>query len=258
MFFVTDDESMNTPSRKDGIDKLQEFNMRVYGCEFVRRCGVSLKLSQAAIATGQVLLHRFYFKKSMKKFDVKRIAATSIWLASKLEESPRKIRDIVNVMTRVEQRLDKKKDLSVLDVYSHEFEDMKEDLIRKERHMLREFGFVVKMEHPHKFVLNYLQILDLAESKELTQKAVNHTNDSLQTTLCVRFNAETIACASIYLAARNMKVRLPENPQWWLLFDVVLEDILCICETLLVIYELPQPEYKPLTFKEGEKRKRTE
>lgn len=250
-FLVSDEESAQTPSRKDEIDETQEFNARLFGCEFVRRCGRMLKLNQSCIATGQVLLHRFYFKKSLKKFDVKRMAATSIWLASKLEESPRKLRDVVNVLVRVEERMEGKKssETVVLDVYSDRFEDIKEDLVRKERHMLKEFGFVIKIEHPHKFVLNYLQILSLAENKQLTQKALNHTNDALHTTICVRFNSETIACASIYLAAREMNVALPENPhQWWLLFDVVLEDIECVCDSLEILYqhiEYP-PKYKLL------------
>jgi hypothetical protein len=108
-FLVSDEESAQTPSRKDEIDETQEFNARLFGCEFVRRCGRMLKLNQSCIATGQVLLHRFYFKKSLKKFDVKRMAATSIWLASKLEESPRKLRDVVNVLVRVEERMEGKK-----------------------------------------------------------------------------------------------------------------------------------------------------
>jgi transcription initiation factor TFIIIB Brf1 subunit/transcription initiation factor TFIIB len=119
-------------------------------------------------------------------------------------------------------------------------------LVRKERHMLKEFGCVIKIEHPHKFVLNYLQILSLAENKQLTQKALNHTNDALHTTICVRFNSETIACASIYLAAREMNVALPENPhQWWLLFDVVLEDIECVCDSLEILYKYIYIEYPP-------------
>lgn len=247
-FLVSDEESAQTPSRKDEIDETQEFNARLFGCEFVRRCGRMLKLNQSCIATGQVLLHRFYFKKSLKKFDVKRMAATSIWLASKLEESPRKLRDVVNVLVRVEERMEGKKssETVVLDVYSDRFEDIKEDLVRKERHMLKEFGFVIKIEHPHKFVLNYLQILSLAENKQLMQKALNHTNDALHTTICVRFNSETIACASIYLAAREMNVALPENPhQWWLLFDVVLEDIECVCDSLEILYKYIYIEYPP-------------
>jgi hypothetical protein len=36
---------------------------------------------------------------------------------------------------------------------------MKVQAVRAERHMLRAFGFVLHVEHPHRFVLNYCQIL---------------------------------------------------------------------------------------------------
>lgn len=80
----------------------------------------------------------------------------------------------------------------------------------------------------------------------------NYMNDSLRTNLFVRFPPETIACACIFLAARELKVRactcvivptdaeLPEyssvplsltqiplcqSPPWWLVFDANYEDI---------------------------------
>lgn len=70
-FFLTAEELENTPSRKDGIDRGTEDTLRVYGCELVQEAGVLLGFPQAAMATGQVLLHRFYCKKSMKDFNIK-------------------------------------------------------------------------------------------------------------------------------------------------------------------------------------------
>jgi hypothetical protein len=85
--------------------------------------------------TGQVLLHRFYSKKSMTKFDVKRVAATAVFLASKLEECPRKLRDIINVFYRMSRRREGKP-LDHLEYFSQRYEDVKQDLIRTERHMV--------------------------------------------------------------------------------------------------------------------------
>ena len=56
-----------------------EFAMRVHGCELVQEAAVLLKASQQVACTGQVLLHRFYAKRSMVKFDVRRVAATSVF-----------------------------------------------------------------------------------------------------------------------------------------------------------------------------------
>ncbi|KAL0695472.1 hypothetical protein Bca4012_062652 [Brassica carinata] len=61
------------------------------------------------MATGQVLFRRFYCKKSLAKFDVndfllQTVAASCVWLASKLEENPKKARQVITVFNRMECR----------------------------------------------------------------------------------------------------------------------------------------------------------
>lgn len=98
----------------------------------------------------------------------------------------------------------------------------------------------------------------------------NYMNDSLRTNVFVRFQAETIACACIYLAARVLQVQdhrlaifistsvysklwfflmpliffnhsfsqlsLPSRPHWYLLFGATEEEIKEICVTTLKLY----------------------
>lgn len=90
----------------------------------------------------------------------------------------------------------------------------------------------------------------------------NYMNDSLRTNVFVRFQAETIACACIYLAARALQVSenqiqatlwmcfifgfnnlfgfaqipLPSRPNWYLLFGASEEEIKDICITTLRLY----------------------
>lgn len=101
----------------------------------------------------------------------------------------------------------------------------------------------------------------------------NYMNDSLRTNVFVRFQAETIACACIYLAARALQVRgnsvsaksvfffcplslavcsanasvetfdaifpqipLPTKPHWYLLFGVTEDEIKEVCITTLKLY----------------------
>ncbi|XP_030975211.1 cyclin-L1-1-like isoform X4 [Quercus lobata] len=195
------------------------------------------------MATGQVLFHRFYCKKSFARFNVKKVAASCVWLASKLEESPRKARQVLVVFHRMECR---RENLPIehLEVGSQKYHDLKTDLSRTERHILKEMGFVCHVEHPHKFISNYLATLETPP--ELRQEAWNLANDSLRTTLCVRFKSEVVACGVVYAAARRFQVPLPENPPWWKVFDADKSGIDEVCRVLAELYSLPKAQYIPV------------
>ncbi|KAK1288697.1 Cyclin-L1-1 [Acorus calamus] len=70
-FYLTDEQLKNSPSRKDGIDEETETSLRIYGCDLIQESGILLRLPQQVMATGQVLFHRFYCKKSFARFNVK-------------------------------------------------------------------------------------------------------------------------------------------------------------------------------------------
>lgn len=107
-FYLTDEQLKDSPSIKDGIDEATETTLRIYGCDLIQESGILLKLypstvlifslfsifkflfqcpmqyagsivsficvvyrPQAVMATGQVLFHRFYCKRSFARFDVK-------------------------------------------------------------------------------------------------------------------------------------------------------------------------------------------
>lgn len=242
-FYLTDEQLKDSPSRKDGIDEATETALRIYGCDLIQESGILLKLPQAVMATGQVLFHRFYCKRSFARFDVKIVAASSVWLASKLEENPRKARQVIIVFHRMECR---REGLPIehLDLFSKKFSELKVEVSRTERHILKEMGFVCHVEHPHKFISNYLATLETP--LELRQEAWNLANDSLRTTLCVRFKSEVVACGVVYAAARRFQIPLPENPPWWKAFDAEKAGIDEVCRVLAHLYSLPKAKYIPV------------
>ena len=60
-------------------------------------------------------------------------------------------------------------------VRQQEYMNAKDTVIRYEREMLRAFAFIVNAEHPHNFVLNYLNFL--GGGKQLMQLAWDVLND---------------------------------------------------------------------------------
>jgi Mg-chelatase subunit ChlI len=91
----------------------------------------------------------------------------------------------------------------------------------------------------------------------------NYINDSLRTDVFLRFPPETIACACIDLAARNLQIPLPRNPPWYLTFGAQTEEIRYIMIAILRLYQhRPKPLEELEKFvntlrekREGERRK---
>lgn len=92
-----------TPSMADKLLFEDEFDLRLVGCELIQTAGRLLKLSQKAMATGQVLFHRYYYIKSFVRNPMEYYAMAAIFLSSKIEECPRRIRDVMNVFHHIKQ-----------------------------------------------------------------------------------------------------------------------------------------------------------
>ena len=243
---------------------------KVVGCEMIQQMGILLRLPQVVLASAQVMFHRFYARRSVKKFDVRHFAMGALFLAAKVEEQPRKTRDVVNVANHLEQRRAGQAPQPV-DIFSQRYATYKDRLVKAERELLKELGFILYTEHPHKFILNYCKLLTLErDTPRLAQHAWNFINDSQRTNVCIKFapevtpasrvwdchgacrpalapgaypaprwHAQVICCAAIWMAARVLQLVLP--PNWWELFDAAKDDMDAVCEQALTGFALGSP-----------------
>ncbi|XP_061456933.1 cyclin-L2 isoform X2 [Rhineura floridana] len=186
------------------------------------------------MATGQVLFQRFFYTKSFVKHSMEHVSMACVHLASKIEEAPRRIRDVINVFHRLRFLREKKKPVPL--ILDQEYVNLKNQIIKAERRVLKELGFCVHVKHPHKIIVMYLQVLECERNQHLVQTSWNYMNDSLRTDVFVRFHPESIACACIYLAARTLEIPLPNRPHWFLLFGATEEEIQEICLKILQLY----------------------
>lgn len=236
-FYITHDVN-DTPSRRQGVDELCEFNQRAYGASLIACACELLEVDFVVTTTAQTLMHRFYTKKSLTVYDMKAVVTASITLACKLEENVRKTRDVLNCI-RHAQELAEGEPKGVFIINTPEYENAKSTAHFMEMVMLKEFGFFAHCSAPQKYAYALCACLNLDE--ELTRKAWLMCNDSFLTPLCVRFKPDVIACGCIYLAARRAGVALPTAPPWWRLVDgAVLEDLEIVAKTLLALYEIDE------------------
>jgi hypothetical protein len=64
---------------------------------------VDVFLFQVVMATAQVLFQRFYYSKSFVRHAMDITAIGCVSLALKIEENPRRIRDVINVFHYIKQ-----------------------------------------------------------------------------------------------------------------------------------------------------------
>lgn len=55
------------------------------------------------MASAQILFHRYFYTKSFVKSNMEHHAMAAIFLSSKVQECPRRIRDVMNVFNHIKQ-----------------------------------------------------------------------------------------------------------------------------------------------------------
>ena len=56
------------------------------------------------------------------------------------------------------------------------YDEMKNELVTAERLLLKNLGFMVSVQHPHKLIISFLKVLNALDSP-LPQQAWNYMND---------------------------------------------------------------------------------
>ena len=201
-----------------------------------------LKLPQITLATANVFLHRFYMRHSMVDtpnrpgFHRYSIAATSLFLATKVEEDCRKMKDLVIACVRVAQKAPGK----VVDEQDKEYWRWKDNILHNEDLLLEAICFDLSLEPPHKTMFELLVFFGEQENKRLRNAAWAFVNDSCMTMLCLLFSSRTIAASSLYAAAKHCGVFLPDDVQgrpWWETVGVKLRSIRKACNIMATMYE---------------------
>eukprot|EP01065_Artemidia_motanka_P023526 TRINITY_DN28145_c0_g1_i1.p1 TRINITY_DN28145_c0_g1~~TRINITY_DN28145_c0_g1_i1.p1 ORF type:complete len:352 (+),score=119.23 TRINITY_DN28145_c0_g1_i1:155-1210(+) len=255
-FLLPQEELERTPSRKCGVSADDELDARALGCELVADAAALLRLPQVCVARAQVLFHRLYYRASVTEFDVGAAALAALFLSCKLEERPKKLRQLLPVFHRVcHRRRSAARDCPKFDCSSRAYFRVRAEVIDLECRMLKELGFLLFVEHPHKYVLFICRLLvgkDKRAEQQLAQGAWAYLNDSLRAPICCRFPANVIACAAVWLSARRAALPCAATEVlWWRLFDVCTEDLLECVKGILAVYTSPKPQYKRLCTVEG-------
>jgi len=188
----------------------------------------------------------------MKQFGIGDIGMGALYLASKLEECPLRMRDLINVYDLLLQRdahalapvsLTKPKSdfkYAPMSYFGTTFYDLKDALVVAEMQILKRLGFNVHVVLPYGTLVNYLRLLGLTSREDACTRAWGYLNDALQTPVYALYNVPTIVSAAILLTTRHLNISLPSTPPncWWELFDVAWEDVWSVCGYIMRLYRV--------------------
>ncbi|KAJ4880985.1 Cyclin-T1-4 [Raphanus sativus] len=226
----------NSPSRLDGIDLKKETYLRKSYCTFLQDLGMRLKVPQITIATSIIFCHRFFIRQSHARNDRRTIATVCMFLAGKVEETPRPLKDVIVVSYEI---IHKKDPATAQKIKQKEvYEQQKELILSGEKIVLSTLGFDFNVYHPYKPLVEAIKKFKVAQNA-LAQVAWNFVNDGLRTSLCLQFKPHHIAAGAIFLAAKFLKVRLPNDGEkaWWHEFDVTPRQLEDVSNQMLELYE---------------------
>uniref|UniRef100_A0A3B1JI48 Cyclin T1 n=1 Tax=Astyanax mexicanus TaxID=7994 RepID=A0A3B1JI48_ASTMX len=153
-WYFTREQIENSPSRRAGLDPDKELSYRQQAANFIQDMGQRLNLSQLSINTGIVYMHRFYMVQSFTLFHRNVIAPAALFLASKVEEQPRKLEHVIRVAHACLNPQD-----PTLDSRSDTYVQQSQDLVALESIILQTLAFDITIDHPHSHVVKCTQLV---------------------------------------------------------------------------------------------------
>ena len=201
--------------------------------------GILLRLSQEVIAHAIVLLQRVLVCSSQDDRENpshKTYSAAALYLAAKISSTPVSPRSVVNVYAYLTstaspltflQSAGAFESANPWDYYVSEgtYERKRQQLFVCESMILAAIGFDTRVVLPYTLALTYIQVLGVSSPK-LAQRVFEHLNAGLLSPqlLYLTHQPNALAVGAIYLAAREIGVKLVEQ-NWWEVFDVDREDL---------------------------------
>ncbi|KAB8254675.1 autophagocytosis associated protein [Aspergillus pseudonomiae] len=237
---ATPEQLSNSSSAIDGIAPELEASIRFAGTQLTQAAGVLLRLSQDIIAQAIVTFTRFWIGAeggSLRIYSVKDVSAAALYMTAKLSFQPTSPRSVLNVYNLLVSKdasplwfinpkgVSEQPPLETYCLSEGGYQSQRMVLLRTESIILRTLGFNTHVALPHTIALTYLQTLGISSSA-VAQRVFEHLNAALLSPqlLYVTHQPNALAVSSIYLAAREVGVKLVDG-EWWEVFDVDREEL---------------------------------
>ncbi|CAB3401266.1 unnamed protein product [Caenorhabditis bovis] len=208
--FSKEDLIINTGSRQDGMTYEEELYNRQKACKFLSEMVINLthaKGDHLATGVAAVILNRFFKFHSFKRLDYRDVAAACLFLAGKNEDSPRKLKYIVNTWWQLKYPHQK-----TFQSEAH-FLSACELITALENCVLRTLAFDMNVELPHQFLLHLMHEIERGKGvyKDMVRTAYYLATDVLMVTdWSLRYSCSAIGAACLEIACFFHDLKMSE------------------------------------------------
>ncbi|KAK2744951.1 hypothetical protein FQN57_004081 [Myotisia sp. PD_48] len=227
-------------SSVDDVPRDLEASIQYAGARLIQAAGVLLKLPQDIIATAIVVFTRFWIGPeggSLVVYSAKDVSAAALYTAAKISfvpVSPRSVLTVFNFLlsptasplTFVNPSgTPGHPDPETYYISEGTYQIARQTLMTVESALLRTISFQTRVLLPHTIALTYLQTLKIS-SPAVAKRVFAHLNAALFSPqlLYLTHQPNALSVSAIYLAAREVEVKLVDN-EWWEVFDVDREEL---------------------------------
>ncbi|KAJ3290489.1 hypothetical protein HDU79_003198 [Rhizoclosmatium sp. JEL0117] len=165
-----------------------ERELRSKGSKFIANMGVALKLPAAVIATAQVFMHRFFQRESFKTHKYHDVCGAAVYLATKVEETGRRLRQVITIAAQKALKNDAHK----VEENSKEFKNWWDTIMYYEELLLDVLCWEVNIDYPYEWILRLCKLFG--------ESAWALANDSYRYPFCLQFSSQEIATACVVTA----------------------------------------------------------
>ncbi|KAI9587128.1 cyclin-Q [Glossina fuscipes] len=212
---------------------------------FLFECAIKLEIKPLTSACAAIIYHRFFKEVNTSDYDEYLIAASSLYMAGKIQDDPVKIRDVINVAHCTLNR-----GASPLEL-GDEYWSMRDAIVQAELLIARTLKFDLNFEHPHKFLLYYMKTLQdwlgstIWNSVPIAKTAASFLQDFHHSEKILNHKPTHIAICCLSLALQTYGVQVPltdeseESSMWYTPFvpDITKDKHWEIIEDIIEVYK---------------------
>ncbi|KAK9461623.1 cyclin-like protein [Lipomyces oligophaga] len=179
-----------------GVHESQSWN---HAFSLIFSTGNQLRFPIRTMGTAAILFQRFYLFNSLQKFPViLDTALACLFVASKMEDTLKKLRDILLAAHRVRHPNGPEIGLD-----SSAIEEQRRRIIPLERQVLETMSFDFRVSHPQKYIIKFCRKMNL--SQQVAETAWLLMIDSYKTLAPLKYppHAIALACLSISVSLLN-------------------------------------------------------